>query len=128
MAFYGAGLARIVDLLGAATVVRTLLADELVANLLVLHELHPEDLPARIGRVLTQHQAEMVSFDEATGALRVRSTGGGCGCPSTSATSHEALTDALAGLAPEVSSVAVEDAVKEPALLQISTRAPGGGS
>ncbi|WP_035844487.1 NifU family protein [Kitasatospora azatica] len=128
MEFYGAGLARIVDLLGSATVAKTLLDDELVANLLVLHELHPEDLPSRIARALAHQPVEVVDFAVATGTLRVRSTGGGCGCPSTSAATRETVADALAGLAPEVTSVELEGAAKESALLQISTRAPGGGS
>jgi hypothetical protein len=126
MEFYGAGLARIVELLGAATVSRTLVEDDLVAHLLALHELHPEELPGRIGRALAGQQVEVVGFEEATGTLRVRAGGGGCGCPSTADATREAVAAALAGLAPEVTAVELADA--GPALLQIATRPPGSRS
>ncbi|TQF06749.1 NifU family protein [Kitasatospora acidiphila] len=125
MEFYGAGLARIVELVGAATVSRTLLDDELVAHLLALHDLHPEEPAARIARALAGQPVEVLGFDE--GTLRIRASGGGsCGCPSTAAATREAVVAALAGLAPEVT--AVELAAEPPALLQIGTRPPGSGS
>lgn len=73
MDFYGAGLARIVERLGADALA-PLLDDELVASLLSLHDLHPEDVHTRIGRALGSagDPVELVGFDEATGVLRVR--------------------------------------------------------
>jgi hypothetical protein len=122
---YGAGLARITELVGAATVHRALLDDELVAHLLALHDLHPEELPARIARALADQPVEVLGFDEGTLRIRARS-GGGCGCPSTAAATREAAVAALAGLAPEVTAVEVAD--QPPALLQIGTRPPGSRS
>lgn len=54
MDFYGAGLARVLHLLSTAPgdPVAGLLGDELVAGLLVLHDLHPEDRDTRIARAL----------------------------------------------------------------------------
>ncbi|MFD8981293.1 hypothetical protein [Streptomyces sp. NPDC059564] len=125
MDFYGAGLARIVERLGADAL-SPLLDDELVASLLSLHDLHPEDVHTRIGRALGSagDPVELVGFDEATGVLRVRprAASGGCGCGSTDA-SGPALEDALACFAPEVLAVEAEPApAPQPPLLQIGTR------
>src|SRR5260370_26400661 len=53
---YGAGLARFVDLLDADLSIDKLrervLEDELLASLMLLHGLHPEDTAARGGRAL----------------------------------------------------------------------------
>ncbi|MEU8437668.1 hypothetical protein AB0F18_33180 [Streptomyces sp. NPDC029216] len=136
MEFYGAGLARIVEALGpvrpgSTAPITPLLGDELVASLLVLHDLHPEDVRTRIGRALEQAgaQAEMLGFDETTGVLRLRTAAAaksGCGCGSGAAdTTRAALEDALACFAPEVTGVDIEPAAAPPApLLQIGTRPP----
>ncbi|MGW0883127.1 hypothetical protein [Streptomyces sp. NPDC002671] len=131
MEFYGAGLARIVDLLGRpaarppAEPLGALLGDELVASLLTLHGLHPENTEARIDRALSglpQH-VENAGFDPATGILRLRvAASAGCGCPSTRDATREAAADALACFAPEVTDVELEAAPREPALLQIGAR------
>ncbi|MGW2670167.1 hypothetical protein ACWC5F_19150 [Streptomyces sp. NPDC001272] len=145
MDFYTAGLARIVTLLQAPAASRArggplsgLLGDELVASLLVLHDVHPENTSARIARALESVQGhgvecELLAFDEATGTLRLRTTGpsgggSGCGCSSTGSPARQAVEDALACFAPEVSRVELEEAPSphEPALLQIGTRPPTG--
>jgi len=141
MRFYGAGLARILCLLDAAStgtgtgsgaVLERLLADEQVAALLTLHDLHPEDLPTRVARALDTlpgRPLELVELDEASGVLRLKpSAADGCGCQSTTASHRAAAEAALACFAPEVSDVQVEGA-GDPAtpLLQISTR-PGSSS
>ncbi|MGX1885520.1 hypothetical protein [Streptomyces sp. NPDC055287] len=149
MDFYGAGLARIVALLGSQAVksggtagaagdsapvgLAGLLGDELVASLLVLHDLHPEDTDTRITRALAtvpEHAVEVVGFDAGTGTLRLRSSGGsGCGCAATGATAQQAVEDALACFAPEVKAVEMQPPAdtREPALLQIGS-GPGPGT
>ncbi|MEV5986616.1 hypothetical protein AB0L85_16600 [Streptomyces sp. NPDC052051] len=128
MEFYGAGLARILDLLPKGAPVTGLLGDDLVASLLVLHDLHPEDRETRIARALATvrgHDLEVVDFDETTGTLRLRTAaaaGGGCGCGGEAAV-REAAEEALACFAPEVTVVEVEAGEREPVLLQIGTRA-----
>ncbi|WP_371573157.1 hypothetical protein [Streptomyces sp. NBC_01314] len=130
MDFYGAGLARILQLLSSAPGEPSagLLADELVASLLVLHDLHPEDRDTRIVRALDsvrEHTLEVVDFDERSGTLRVRArAGGGCGCGS-GADARQAAEAALACFAPEVRAVDVQTTPAGPTLLQIST-APTG--
>ncbi|OIJ65258.1 hypothetical protein [Streptomyces mangrovisoli] len=136
MEFYGAGLARVVELLPAGAGRDALLGDQLVASLLVLHDLHPEDRATRIDRALAtvrdQH-LEAVGFDEATGTLRLRAAegasgeaGGGCGCGSAADAVRQTALDALGCFAPEVTAVELDaaDRPRRPALLQIGSR-PG---
>ncbi|MCN9242250.1 hypothetical protein NGF19_15865 [Streptomyces sp. RY43-2] len=126
MEFYGAGLARILDLLPQDAPVTGLLGDDLVASLLVLHDLHPEDRETRVARALATvrgHDLEVVDFDETTGTLRLRTArGAGCGCGGEAAV-RQAAEEALACFAPEVTVVEVEAGEREPVLLQIGTRA-----
>ncbi|MFF2197815.1 hypothetical protein [Streptomyces sp. NPDC058157] len=128
MEFYGAGLARITERLGAGSLA-PLLDDDLVASLLTLHGLHPEDAHTRIGRALRSAGApvELLGFDPATGVLRLRTApaaASGCGCGSGSGgdATRAALEDALACFAPEVTGVDIETAAPPPPLLQIGTR------
>ncbi|MGW7454296.1 hypothetical protein [Streptomyces sp. NPDC054787] len=126
MEFYGAGLARITGLLGESGLA-PLLDDELVASLLALHDLHPEDVGVRIGRALdgVGEPVELLGFDAASGVLRLRvAASGGCGCGSQAGSPGvpQNVADALASFAPEVTSVEVESAAPAPALLQIGTR------
>ncbi|MEU4874615.1 hypothetical protein [Streptomyces sp. NPDC021608] len=126
MDFYGAGLARTLHLLADAPgdPSARLLGDELVASLLVLHDLHPEDRDTRIARALDsvrEHALDVVEFDEESGALTLRTReAGGCGCGS-GAGAREAARAALACFAPEVTDVEVQTAPAGPALLQIGT-------
>ncbi|MET7455663.1 hypothetical protein ABZT03_27990 [Streptomyces sp. NPDC005574] len=132
MDFYGAGLARVLQLLSGPGEGRTpgdplarLLGDDLVAGLLVLHDLHPEDRDSRIARALDSvrdHDLEVVGFDERSGTLRLRAAaGGGCGCAGSGAGARQAAEEALACFAPEVTGVDVQATAGEPALLQIGT-------
>ncbi|MFE3032252.1 hypothetical protein ACFXKY_11420 [Streptomyces canus] len=140
MDFYGAGLARILHLLSSSPgkspggspdeLPAGLLGDGLVASLLVLHDLHPEDRDTRIARALDgvrEHTLEVVGFDEETGTLTLRARdaeAGGCGCGSGTG-AREAAEAALASFAPEVRAVDVQTAPAGPTLLQIGT-APTG--
>ncbi|MFD9336826.1 hypothetical protein ACFWBF_20875 [Streptomyces sp. NPDC060028] len=126
MDFYGAGLARLLEHLGSGPLAPAL-DDELVASLLTLHGLHPEDTRTRIGRALraSGDPAEVVGFDEATGELRLRSAAGaGCGCGSAGPdAARRSVEDALACFAPEVTRVETEPAgAPPPPLLQIGPR------
>ncbi|MFF4365067.1 hypothetical protein [Streptomyces sp. NPDC001594] len=127
MEFYGAGLARITERLDAGSLA-PLLDDDLVASLLTLHDLHPEDVHTRVGRALRSAgaPAEVLGFDPATGILRLRTApaeASGCGCGSGGGDAgRAALEDALACFAPEVTGVDIETAAPAPPLLQIGTR------
>ncbi|MGW0191124.1 hypothetical protein ACWDV7_36090 [Streptomyces sp. NPDC003362] len=135
MEFYGAGFARVLELLGrdpgapAADARTALLRDELVAGLLVLHGLHPDDVTMRVDRALdgVPYLVERAGYDPVSGELRLRMTGsGGCGCGSTREAVEQAAREALACLAPEVTAVTLDAGpAREPALLQISAGPPG---
>ncbi|MFJ4681976.1 hypothetical protein [Streptomyces sp. NPDC088789] len=134
MEFYGAGLARIRDLLSPPGNRNPLdlLNDELVASLLLLHDLHPEDVTARVHRALEHigDGVEIVGLDAATGTLRLRAVAaGGCGCAVGTSDVRSRAEEALAHFAPEVTTVELdtEPAPREPALLQIGIR-PGAGA
>lgn len=134
MQFYGAGLARVVELLERHTdapaggTLAALLDDDLVASLLVLHDLHPADAQTRIARALdaVPHPVQSAGFDAGSGTLRLRLTSSaGCGCGGTREAVERAARDALAGLAPEVTEVLLDtDAAREPVLLQIGAGPP----
>ncbi len=135
MDFYGAGLARALALLTESAgpgspVLARLLDDEVVAGLLVLHDLHPWDVTARIDRALAgvpAHPAEVLAFAADTGTLRLRlpADTGGCGCGSAGGGAQQAIEGALACFAPEVTAVELEQPeprAAEPVLLQIGSR------
>ncbi|MEU8922057.1 thioredoxin [Kitasatospora sp. NPDC048545] len=116
MEFYGEGLARIVPALPPPTLGR-MLDDPAVAAVLLLHDLHPEDVTARIDRALgtLPERVEVLGFDPGTGVLRLRRTASGCGC------AEGDVEAVLACHAPEVTALVLE---RSPQLLQIGTHPP----
>ncbi|MEE1788220.1 thioredoxin [Streptomyces sp. SP17BM10] len=114
MEFYGEGLARLVPALSPPALER-MLDDPAVAGLLLLHDLHPENVTARIDRALAAlpERVEVLGFDPGTGTLRLRRTASGCGCQ------EQDVEAVLACHAPEVTAVELERA---PQLLQIGAR------
>ncbi|MFI2511132.1 hypothetical protein [Streptomyces sp. NPDC018972] len=136
MECYGAAFARAMDLLGhrperpAREAVDALLRDELVAGLLVLHGLHPDDAPTRIAHALDTlpQDVESTGFDPATGELRLRLTGS-AGCGGSRDAVEQAARDTLACFAPEVTAVTLEaDTASGPVRLQIGTGPSGTSS
>lgn len=126
---YGAGLARMVELAGPELVAR-FAADRVVAGLLLLHDLHPQDTGERVRAALAKvrpflgqqaGQLELLSVDATT--VRLRFAGG---CPSSAEAVRQAVERAVGELAPEVERVVVETPARptEPPLLQIQTGAP----
>jgi hypothetical protein len=115
---YGAGLTTIMRAIGDDQRLKTrLIADPLVESLLLIHDLHPLDAGARIGRALGRlgTGAEFLGIDDA-GVAEVRL---GHGCGSAAGDVERAVTDA----APEITGVRF--AAREAPLLQI-TRRPAG--
>jgi Fe-S cluster biogenesis protein NfuA len=128
---YGAGLGRLIELadevLGASAagveLVDRLLADELVASLLVVHGLHPDDLATRIEQALdgvrpylASHggDVQLVGVVEEEGLLRLRLLGSCDGCPSSSETLRSAVREAIFEQVPEIVAIDTEGAVAEP--------------
>jgi Fe-S cluster biogenesis protein NfuA/nitrite reductase/ring-hydroxylating ferredoxin subunit len=117
---YGEGLARALRILDAATVLEppvwdALLADEVVAGLLLVHGLHPHDLRMRVESALESVRPYLgthggdVELLEVTdeGVVSLRLLGSCDGCPSSSVTLELAVESAVEAAAPEVTSIQV---------------------
>jgi Fe-S cluster biogenesis protein NfuA len=116
---YGAGLARIVALVGEEDprLLGRLADDELVASLLMVHELHPDSIEARVQKALETVRpflaghggdVELLGLDESRGAVHLRLLGSCDGCPSSSVTLQLAVERAIVEAAPEVVTIEVE--------------------
>lgn len=117
---YGAGLARVVELARGECpeLVARLGTDDLVGALLVLHDLHPDDLSTRVAAaldsvrpLLAQHggDVELLAIDADAGAVLLRLLGSCHGCPSSTVTLRNAVEAAIARAAPEIAYVDVEE-------------------
>jgi Fe-S cluster biogenesis protein NfuA len=117
---YGAGLTRVMALVTSAApdLVDELVADDLVASLLLVHDLHPESLATRVEAALAEVRpllathggdVELLDVDAAAGAVRLRLLGNCDGCPSSSVTLTAAVEAAIAAAAPEVTLVDVDE-------------------
>jgi Fe-S cluster biogenesis protein NfuA len=134
---YGAGLAQIVATLrkddAGPGLMDKLVADPLVCSLLLLHDLHPLPVSERVRRAVDEvlprlgahaGRVEFLGVDEA-GVVRLRLERGGHGCSSSSSAVIQALSEAVAGAAPEAADVDIDVVTPPPELplLQI-TRHP----
>ncbi|CAH0150311.1 Fe/S biogenesis protein NfuA [Arthrobacter sp. Bi26] len=131
---YGAGLERILHVLDAQGVldsgtVSALTSDPLVSGLLLIHGLHPVDLPGRVAAALDSVRpylgshggdVELLGISE-EGVVRLRLLGSCQGCPSSSVTLKLAVEDAIETAAPEVTAIEVEEAAPAavPALIPV---------
>lgn len=120
--FYGAGLARIVEI-ASPDLVAKLAEDEHVAGLLVLHDLHPRSAAERVGEALESLRpylgshagdVELLGIDP-DGVLRLALRGSCDGCPSSTVTAKNAIEQAVRAAAPELTGVVVEGVVPEQA-------------
>jgi Fe-S cluster biogenesis protein NfuA len=142
VALYGAGLERIVAQLSeepnGSHLLRRLADDELVSNLFMLHELHPDDIDARVQGALDKVRPylgahaggiEFLGVDE-NGVAQLRLEGSCDGCSGSAATVQNAVERAVLEAAPDVVSINVEGMVEAkpstPGLLQIGMRCPDG--
>ena len=107
---YGGGLERVLELVDDDDVQR-LVADDLVASLLIVHGLHPHDLAARVAAALDSVRpylqshggdVEMLGIDADEGVLHIRMLGSCDGCPSSSVTLQLAVQQAIEEGAPEI--------------------------
>jgi len=120
--FYGAGLARILELLDEQAAA-PLLADKAVAGLLVLHDLHPQSTEERVLAALDRVRPYLGSHAggveylglDADGTVRLRLAGSCDGCPSSAMTVKMAIEKGIEDVAPEVTKVEVEGMVSDPA-------------
>jgi Fe-S cluster biogenesis protein NfuA len=121
MEFHGAGLSTILRHLadaGAAgqSILDALARDDLVGSLLLLYDLHPLDLEARVGLALDKVRPYLASHGGSVTLLRVTPDGevhlrmeGSChGCPSSAATLKSTIEEAIVEKAPDVTAIHVE--------------------
>ncbi len=123
---YGAGLSRVMAVAGehSPELVGHLAADDRVASLLSLHDLHPEGVRARVEAalqsvrpMLAEHggDVELLDVDDAVGAVLIRLLGSCDGCASSTSTLQHAVEVAIHEHAPEVGIIDVEEPTPEPA-------------
>jgi len=133
MQLYGAALSRIVDATRevegeASATLAKLVDDELVASLLVLHDLHPQALGDRVQAALDKVRpylgshggsVEIVGIEDET--VHIRMAGSCNGCPSSAVTLTYAIERAILEVAPEIARVVADDLEEAPAssLIQI---------
>jgi Fe-S cluster biogenesis protein NfuA/nitrite reductase/ring-hydroxylating ferredoxin subunit len=127
---YGEGLSRTLAPLDDETR-RAVAKDELVAHLLLLHDLHPVPVETRVHEALEEVRpyldshgggVELVAVEE--GVVRLRMHGSCDGCPSSSMTLKLAIEDAIHKAAPDIVEVEAEGvsppaAPPGPTLLQL---------
>jgi Fe-S cluster biogenesis protein NfuA len=134
---YGEGLGRIMAALEPAQVLR-LADDDLVESLLLLHDLHPLDVDARIQKALDKVRpylgshaggVEYLGVDE-EGVAQLRLEGSCDGCASSTLTVKMAIEGAIQEAAPELTGIEVAGVAEpEPAatpLLQVGMGPPPG--
>ena len=87
--------------------IRRFAGDELVASLLLLHNLHPDDLETRVHRALakTHGDAELLSVFE--GVVRVRLLGAGCGL-------RDSVESLVRDAAPDLVELVMEETAQSP--------------
>ena len=120
MQLYGAGLERILTIVDefdaagqsvAGPIFARLAADDLVASLLVLHDLHPLDLETRVARALEHFRSYLDSHGGAVtllgvedGVVRLRLEG-------KASSAKAAIEKAIKEAAPEIARIEVEGAL-----------------
>jgi Fe-S cluster biogenesis protein NfuA len=121
---YGAGLERVLELVRAAApeLIDRLVDDELVGSLLLVHDLHPDDLPTRVAAALESVRpflgdhggdVQLLDLDPGIGAVHLRLLGSCDGCPSSAITLRDAVERAINELAPEIVIIDVEEPSRE---------------
>jgi Fe-S cluster biogenesis protein NfuA/nitrite reductase/ring-hydroxylating ferredoxin subunit len=115
---YGAGLERIVELINAAgadEVRDALVADDLVAGLLLIHDLYPVPLEERVVKALDKvrpymesHAGNVELLGIERGVVRLRLQGSCKTCRASSSTLELAVQQALEELCPDLLGMDVE--------------------
>ncbi len=142
MELHGAALDRMLTTVrkngaAGATIVDQLARDEVVASVLLLHDLHPVDLETRVLGALEKSRpylkthggnVELVRIDE-DGVVRLRMQGSCHGCPSSAVTLKLAIEQAIHEAAPDVSAILVEGQTlpgRPDTLIALGSAAGGG--
>jgi Fe-S cluster biogenesis protein NfuA/nitrite reductase/ring-hydroxylating ferredoxin subunit len=120
LTLHGAGLGQLLSLLDEPQV-RQLAGDDLVAGLLLLHDLHPDDIATRIQHALDSVRPylgshaggiDYLGIDD-DGVVHLRLQGSCDGCPGSTATVRLTVENAVLDAAPEAIAVDVDGMVKD---------------
>jgi Fe-S cluster biogenesis protein NfuA len=120
MDVHGAGLAAMLELAAAAgpagrNLIDVFADNGMVASLLLLYGLHPEDLAVRVRRALEKVRpylqshggnVELLGVEGST--VRLRMEGSCQGCPSSAVTLKQSIEEAIYEAAPDVTAILVE--------------------
>jgi Fe-S cluster biogenesis protein NfuA/nitrite reductase/ring-hydroxylating ferredoxin subunit len=114
---YGAALSRVMAAVGDQpdpAMLNCLVADDLVASLLLVHGLHPHDVHRRVSDALDRvrpylgsHGGDVHLLDIDGDTVKLQFAGSCKSCPSSAVTLELAVEDAIRAAAPEVSSIEV---------------------
>jgi Fe-S cluster biogenesis protein NfuA/nitrite reductase/ring-hydroxylating ferredoxin subunit len=130
---YGAGLERLLEIVHESgrlddDLLDRLAADDLVAGLLAVHGLHPDDVVTRVARALDSVRpylgshggdVELVGLTD-DGRVTLRMLGSCDGCPSSSVTLTLAVESAIRDAAPEVTVIEVEETPASPSVIPVT--------
>jgi Fe-S cluster biogenesis protein NfuA/nitrite reductase/ring-hydroxylating ferredoxin subunit len=126
MEMYGAGLAKVVEVLGnsgeaGAPMRHELINDGVFASLLLIHDLYPVSLEDRVQEALDSvrpylesHGGNVEIVSVIDGVARLRMEGSCKGCPASASTLELAIRKALDEAAPDLVGLEVEGIVEEP--------------
>jgi hypothetical protein len=125
-----AGLTSMLDMIRNSSdgdrIVGELAADDLVANVLLLHDLHPIPVATRVRSALervqagaAKHGAEVVLLENEGGRARIR-IAAGSGCGSSADSIRQMVEEALVADAPDLSGLEFETAAPPPAQAFVS--------
>jgi hypothetical protein len=115
---HGSGLLRMMEITSAAgnpgeALIRQFAGDSLVAALLILHDLHPDDLYTRVHRALGKWHGTAELIGEFEGVIRVRLSGAGCGV-------REAVEAAIREASPDSAEVIIEESFQPAGFVPLS--------
>jgi Fe-S cluster biogenesis protein NfuA/nitrite reductase/ring-hydroxylating ferredoxin subunit len=135
MQLYGEGLQRIFAALDGAPDVRAeLTEDGVVASLMLLHDLYPVPLEARVQEALDSvrpymesHGGDVELLGVEEGVARLRLVGHCKGCPASQATLQTAIETALQEHAPDLLGLEVDGVVEPPRFELPLVQANGNG-
>jgi Fe-S cluster biogenesis protein NfuA len=133
MELHGVGLEKVLELVaqssGGEHLIDEFAQDDLISSLLLLHDLHPDDMETRVLRALEKLRpnlqsqsadAELLGIENGVIRLRIHcASGGGCHSPSAAALKGE-VEDAIDQAAPDAIQVMTEE-VDHPRPAQLVT-------
>jgi Fe-S cluster biogenesis protein NfuA/nitrite reductase/ring-hydroxylating ferredoxin subunit len=127
LALYGEGLRRMLAIVerdgrtAGAQLLEAFARDELIAHLLLLHDLHPVDVETRVARALEEvrpylqsHGGNVELLGIEGGVARLRLQGSCHGCPSSIMTLKLAIEEAVRKAAPDLEGIEAEGLAEPP--------------